>query len=77
MFYDTDMRHIEMHVIENSHDIVLAAEAGIEAFSAEVCEVCSQDVGDSLNAFTFRPFVVVLDDESEWIVCTRCAEPVL
>jgi len=77
MFYDTCMRHIEMHLIENSHDIVLAAEAGIEAFSAEVCEVCSLDVGDAVNTYAFKPFVVVLDDEAEWIVCTLCAEPVL
>jgi hypothetical protein len=56
---------------------VLAAEAGVEAFSAEVCEVCSKEVGDTLNAYDFKPFVVVLDDEAEWIVCTLCAEPVL
>ena len=71
------MRHIEMHLIENSHDIVLAAEAGIEAFAAEACEVCSLDVGDTVNAYAFKPFVVCLDDESEWIVCALCAEPVL
>lgn len=76
MFYDKRMRHLEMHVIENSHDIVLAAEAGVEAFSAEVCEVCSQDVGDN-SGYNFRPFVVILDEEAEWIVCVRCAEPVL
>jgi hypothetical protein len=77
MFYDTCMRHIEMHLIENSHDIVLAAEAGVEAYSAETCEVCSQEVGDNANAYAFLPFVVCLDDEAEWIVCKQCAEPVL
>lgn len=76
MFYDKTMRHIEIHLIENSHDIVLAAEAGIEAYGAEVCEVCSQEVGDSLGSF--RQFLVLLDDEdSEWIVCAKCADPIL
>jgi len=71
------MRHIEMHLIENSHDIVLAAEAGIEAFSAETCEVCSQEVGDNANPYAFKPFLVCLDDESEWVVCAKCADPIL
>lgn len=75
MFYDKTMRHIEIHLIENSHDIVLAAEAGIEAYSAEACDVCSQEVGDAVGSF--RQFLVLLDDESEWIVCAKCADPIL
>jgi hypothetical protein len=78
MFYDEPMmRHIEMHLIENAEDQRLANEMGLETSDSEVCETCFLPVGEDESGVRFVRFLIVLDDEAEWIVCQRCAEPVL
>jgi hypothetical protein len=69
------MRHIEMHVIETVRDLELADTAGLDVYETEACDECFEPVGE--DAGTFKKFVVLLDDESEWIVCVDCASPVL
>jgi hypothetical protein len=75
MFYDKPMRHIEMHLIENSKDVQSANTVGLEVDPNETCEECFEAVGE-VNG-TFVPFVLLLDDEAEWVVCAECASPVL
>jgi enoyl-[acyl-carrier-protein] reductase (NADH) len=69
------MRHIEMHVIETVKDLELADVAGLDVYATETCEECFEQVGEDVG--NFKKFVVLLDDESEWIVCENCASPVL
>lgn len=76
MFYDKTMRHIEIHLIENTHDLVLASQAGLDVYDSETCEECSHEVGET-DAKSFTPFLVLLDEDSEWIVCAKCANPIL
>lgn len=70
------MRNIELHTIESVDDLALAEIAGLDIGDNEICESCTTEVGvvDSRN---FEPFVYCLDDESEWIVCLDCADPIL
>ena len=76
MFYDKNiMRHIEMHLIESSKDSASANNVGLEVGDDEICEECFKPVGEV--AGTFVPFLLLLDDEAEWIVCAECAKPVL
>ena len=78
MFYDkTMMRHIEMHQIENAEDLRQANNVGLDIAEDEVCENCYEAVGESTDAKKFAPFLLVLDDEAEWVVCVECATPVL
>lgn len=76
MFYDRSMRHIEMHVIQTVTDLHLADVSGLDVYEDDRCERCGELVAD-VDGGAFRPFVVLLDDETEWIVCAQCAEPVL
>jgi len=69
------MRHIEMHLIENAKDVISAEIAGLEVYPDEKCENCFTLVGDGGKSFV--PFLIVLDDEDEWVVCKECATPVL
>jgi hypothetical protein len=69
------MKHIEMHVIEAVKDLALADKAGLDVYESESCEECFEQVGE--DAGNFKPFVVLLDEESVWIVCVNCASPVL
>ena len=69
------MRHIEMHLLENSKDVQSANTVGLEVQDDEVCEECTQPVGEVKG--TFVPFVLLLDDEAEWVVGQECATPVL
>ena len=69
------MRHIEMHLLENSKDVQSANTVGLEVQDDEVCEECTLPVGEVEG--TFVPFVLLLDDEAEWVVCKECATPVL
>jgi uncharacterized protein with PIN domain len=70
------MRHIEMHVIETVSDLSLAELAGLDVFPDDRCEKCSELIAD-LDHGKFRPFIALLDDESEWFVCTTCAAGIL
>jgi len=70
-------RHIEMHLIENSKDLQLAETSGLDVYEDDKCENCYRLVGDSGDSKVFVPFLIILDDEAEWIVCKECAEPVL
>lgn len=70
------MRHIELHTIENSGDQRIANEIGIESGDNEVCENCYEPVGFAGDSF--KPFLIALDEEdSAWVICLDCAEPVL
>lgn len=64
-----------MHLLENSKDVTSANTVGLEVGDDEVCEECFKPVGEV--AGTFVPFLLLLDDESEWVVCAECASPVL
>jgi hypothetical protein len=64
-----------MHLIENSKDKTSANTVGLEIGDDEICEECFKSVGDTKSNFV--PFVFLLDDEAEWIVCAECASPVL
>lgn len=64
-----------MHLLENSKDINSANNVGLEVSDDEICEECQQPVGEVKG--TFVPFVFILDDEAEWVVCADCAKPVL
>jgi|688.fasta_scaffold05142_50 hypothetical protein len=77
MFYDKPMRHIELHTIESSKDVVTANQIGFKVDNAETCEECFQQVGESPVSKKFAPFVLALDDEAEWVVCFECASPIL
>lgn len=69
------MRHIEIHVIENETDTLSACNSGLlnDPFVVAACSDCGDDVG-ALEVF--EPYCLVLDGESEWFLCTYCAEPV-
>jgi predicted GH43/DUF377 family glycosyl hydrolase len=69
------MRHIEMHVIETVRDLDRADIAGLDVKTTESCVECFEPVGE--DSGNFKPFVVLLDDESEWVVCSNCASPVV
>lgn len=77
LFYDKRMRHIELHLIEEEDDLTALEAAGLDVYSTETCDNCTETVGVVEDDGSFRLFVVLLDDESEWIVCATCAEPVL
>jgi len=72
------MRHIEIHLLESSKDVVDANQIGFAVEATETCEECFKSVGENpLNPSKFAPFCFVLDDEAEWVVCAECAEPIL
>lgn len=76
MFYDKSiMRHIEMHLLETSKDVSSANNVGLEVGDDEVCEECYKPVGDVVGSFV--SFVLLLDEDAEWIICADCARPVL
>jgi hypothetical protein len=79
MFYDKSiMRHIEMHLIESSKDVQTCNLTGLDVSDDESCEECFKPVGESASGSSkFVSFVLCLDDESEWVVCSECASPVL
>ncbi len=71
------MRHIELHLIENSEDQRQGNEIGLDSGDDEICETCFAAVGESVDGKKFVPFFIVLDEDAEWIVCLDCADPVL
>lgn len=76
MYYDKTMRHIEMHLIESTQDAHDAELVGLTLFDDDSCDNCHEPIGDN-RVEKFKPFVILLDDESEWVVCSDCADPVL
>ena len=72
------MRHLESHVAFNVHDVELAVLSGLVGQSIRDGGVCANDgreVGERLSGFV--PFVIVLDDETEFLLCVECAQPIL
>jgi hypothetical protein len=69
------MRHIEIHVIETELDAASAVACGLlsDPFFVTACADCGDDVG---GLDRFEPYCIVLDDVTEWYLCTYCAEPV-
>jgi hypothetical protein len=77
VLYDKTMRHIEMHVISNTSDERLANLAGLDTYDDESCAQCREPLGTASSDTSFKAYVIVLDDDSEWVVCVSCASPVL
>jgi hypothetical protein len=72
-----DMRHIEVHVVYTEEDAATISHAGlIDLTDDETCEHC----GDVVAFDKYGDFVecaIVLDDESDWVLCTECVLPLL
>lgn len=72
------MKNIELHVMENNADVSDGLAAGlleIDDLEHPECAACDVEVGH--KAGTFYPYAVALDDESQWMVCSECASPVV
>lgn len=72
------MKNIELHVMENNADVGDGLTAGlleINDLDSPECAACAGEVGHKDG--TFYPYAVALDDESQWMVCTECASPVV
>lgn len=72
------MKNIELHLMDSNGDVDLGVQAGLIELTDTHdpnCANCSEDVGP-IGA-SFYPYVVALDDESQWVVCEECASPVL
>ena len=73
------MRTLEIHCFESAEDIDEAIQAGIllEELKDAECNYCGDEVG-FLSLDEYFPFCLVLDDEDkEWFVCHKCAEPII
>ena len=70
------MRHIEIHVIESELDSIAATSSGLltDPFFSGYCSTCADEVG--VLDETFEPYVVVLEGDDDWILCSYCAEAV-
>jgi hypothetical protein len=77
VLYDKTMRHIEMHVISNTTDERLANLAGLDTYDDESCAHCRELLGTASSETSFKSYVILLDENSEWVVCSTCALPVL
>ena len=74
------MRHIELHVIETDSDIQLALFAGVlstDQLAITECDVCDETIGYSTETDSFEQFVVVLEADIEYSICTDCASPII
>jgi hypothetical protein len=74
------MRHIELHIIETDSDVALALFAGVlstDQLDFTECDVCGEPIGHSTETDSFEQFVVVLEDEIEYLICTDCASPII
>lgn len=72
------MRNIELHLMDSNGDVSLGVQAGLiepEEITDAECDNCRDGVGHVDGAF--YPYVVALDDESQWNVCEDCASGVL
>lgn len=72
------MKNIELHLMDSDGDVYLGVQAGlidVEDTDEPTCLNCAEDVGPIDGAF--YPYVVALDDESQWVVCEECASPVV
>jgi hypothetical protein len=72
------MRNLELHSFEHPEDIDEAIQAGLldELQEAE-CYYCQDSVG-FFSIHQYHPFCLVIDDEErEWLICVKCAEPIL
>lgn len=70
------MRHIEMHLAETERDAESLEHIGLIEFGAEeYCEHCIEPVAFVYGEF--EPCVVVLDEDSTFILCESCATPAL
>jgi len=73
------MRNLELHSFEEPEDIDEAIQAGLllEELQDAECYYCQDSVG-FLSLDEYFPFCLIIDDEErEWFVCMKCAEPVL
>lgn len=71
------MKHIELHIIESTHDFELANIAGLlnddVALYDTICDICEQLVyseGDAKSAKL--PSHVLLSDEASVLSCDSC-----
>ena len=78
VLYDKTMRHIEMHVISNTSDERLANLAGLDTYDDDSCAQCKEPLGtESSDKTGFKAYVILLDEDSEWVVCVSCATPTI
>lgn len=64
---------IELHVIEEEYD--LTSYLLLFVHDDSECENCGRSI--ETNPMRFYPFVICIDDEDNWIVCTDCAKNVI
>jgi len=72
------MKNIEIHVMENNADVDDGLTAGLLEpgdLNDPECAACNSEVGH--KAGTFYPYAVALDEDSQWMVCTECASPIV
>lgn len=70
------MRHLEMHLVEDEADAAKLEHIGLIRFETdEFCEHCDEPIAYVYKYF--EPCVLILDEESGFLLCTYCAAPVL
>lgn len=63
---------IELHVVEEESE--LTSYLSLFVHEDSECENCDLDLGKSA---AFYPFVICIDDDESWLVCTDCAANVI
>lgn len=70
------MKHIEIHTAETEREADTLERLGLIEFATEeFCEHCSEAV--AYSDYRFLPCAVVLDGETEYLLCMDCLAPVL
>ena len=70
------MEHIEIHVARTEeHARTLEYLNLIEFAMDEYCEHCAEQIG--YTEFSFIPCAVVLDEDTEFLICLDCLAPIL
>ena len=75
----TDMRNLEIHLVNSNGDVEMVVKAGLMESTDAVDPECSNCTNEDIGhvAGTFYPYVVALDDHNHWLVCEHCASNVL
>lgn len=70
------MLHIEIHVARTETDATTLEHLGLIEFGTdESCEHCGDDV--AFAEYGYQPCAVVLDGETEYLMCLDCVAPIL
>jgi hypothetical protein len=66
----------ELHVIHNPHEAEEAEQVGLPLVNTSVpCANCAAPVGCEGDKFV--PFAIVLNEETDWLLCMMCASPAI